>query len=397
MAERESMEFDVVVVGAGPAGWSLAHACTALGLDTVVVAPRPTEVWDRTLGLWADQIGPLPSGADVVPAERVTAAGRPLQRQYAVLDNASVLDAYAGGGTRTVSATVTHVSGSGRRRTVHLRGGGAISAGVVVDASGAGRVLSGGPRRGPRAEQTAYGLIVPAAAATPVLPAGSAVFMEWDRAPADPPTFLYAVPLPGDRVLLEETCLARRPGLGLPLLEARLRGRLAAAGVETGPSSAVERVRFSLDDDVPPARPGVLAFGVAGGMMHPATGFSVGEVIGTAAAVAGALHDALPRGADAAASAARATLWTPRARAVRRLRALGLTTLLRLPPELVPAFFDAFFALPADQQRAYLSGRTDPGGTAAAMTAVFAGASWPVRRAMLTAQLPTRFRRNARE
>ncbi|MGN6780467.1 MAG: lycopene cyclase family protein, partial [Marmoricola sp.] len=322
MESRQAGSADVVVVGAGPAGWSLAHACTVRGLDTVVVAPRPRDVWERTLGLWDDQLDPLPSGAAVVRAARVTAAGRPLRRAYAVLDNASVLSAYAEGGTRTVSDTVTHASAGRHRMTVHLRGGGAVSAGVVVDASGASRVLSGGPRRGVRAEQTAYGLVVPAAAAAPLVPAGGAVFMDWDRTNGGgEPTFLYAVPLPRGRVLLEETCLARRPGLGLPLLEARLRGRLATAGVETGASPAVERVRFSLDDDVPPARPGVLAFGVAGGMMHPATGFSVGEVVGTAAAVAAALHDALPRGADAATRAGRATLWTPRARVVRRLRA----------------------------------------------------------------------------
>lgn len=380
---------DVVVVGAGPAGWSLAHACTAIGLDVVLVAPRPTRVWDRTFGLWADELGPLPDGARAVRAARVTAAGRRLTRPYAVLDNAAVLAAYRSGGTRVVSGTVTHVSAAPPRMTVHVREGGALSAGVVVDASGAGRVLSGGPARGPRAEQTAYGLIVPAEAARSLVAADGAVFMEWARAgAAEPPTFLYAVPLPDGRVLLEETSLARRPGLPLAALEERLRARLADAGVETGPQPAVERVRFTLDDDVPPTRPGVLAFGVAGGMMHPASGFSVGEVLATAAPTAAALRDALPSGAEAAARAARAALWPARARAVRRLRAAGLSTLLRLQPEVVPAFFDAFFGLSPDLQRAYLSGRTDPAGTAAAMTAVFAGASWPVRRSMLTAQLP---------
>jgi lycopene beta-cyclase len=53
---------------------------------------------------------------------------------------------------------------------------------------------------------------------------------------------------------------------------------------------------------------------------------------------------------------------------VRLLRGAGLATLLRLPPDGVPAFFEAFFRLPPDRQRAYLTGHDQPGGVAAAMT-----------------------------
>ncbi len=52
---------------------------------------------------------------------------------------------------------------------------------------------------------------------------------------------------------------------------------------------------------------------------------------------------------------------------VRLLRGAGLTTLLRLPPDGVPAFFEAFFRLTPDRQRAYLTGHEDPAGVAAAM------------------------------
>ena len=85
-----------------------------------------------------------------------------------------------------------------------------------------------------------------------------ATVMDWRPAPGfDTSTFLYAVPLSEHRTLVEETSLARRPGLGL----AELRARLAARGFSLeGP---VERVRIPLEAPVPVARPGIVRFGDA--------------------------------------------------------------------------------------------------------------------------------------
>ncbi len=144
----------------------------------------------------------------------------------------------------------------------------------------------------------------------------------------------------------------------------------------------VERVRFAVDVPVVGGRrPGVVAFGVAAGMMHPATGYSVGETLATAPAVAAAIAADLHRDP---ARAAHAAIWSPAARTVRRLREWGLRALLALPPDRVPEFFDTFFALPPEPQRAYLSGRDDLRGTAAAMSAVFGAAPWGLRRRLVT-------------
>ena len=85
-------------------------------------------------------------------------------------------------------------------------------------------------------------MIVDEATAAPVVAPGEALFMDWSaphggsRAPGDGwPTFLYAVPLGGGRVLLEETSLARRPGLPTAQLRDRLSARLARHGVDTAP------------------------------------------------------------------------------------------------------------------------------------------------------------------
>ena len=152
------------------------------------------------------------------------------------------------------------------------------------------------------AEQTAYGVVVDAATAAPLVGPGEALFMDWRPDHGEPgwPTFLYAVPLGGDAVLLEETSLARRPGLPLaraappparPARPPRHHRRHADA--------RVERVRFPVDRPRH-ATPGVLGFGAAAPLVHPATGFSVADALRLAPVVADALaHAAALRAAHA--------------------------------------------------------------------------------------------------
>src|SRR5699024_7540249 len=110
--------------------------------------------------------------------------------------------------------------------------------------------------------------------------------------------------------------------------------------------------------------------------MHPATGYSVAASLSAADGVVGALA----RGRDPSRA-----LWPWSARTVRRLREIGLTALSLLEPAAMAGFFDAFFALPAARQRAYLSGRTDVAGTAAAMWSLFRAVDPGTRRALARA------------
>jgi lycopene beta-cyclase len=193
--------------------------------------------------------------------------------------------------------------------------------------------------------------------------------MDWRQPPGfgEPATFLYAVPLPDGRVLLEETCLARRPGLGFGELKERLHARL---GPLDGP---VERVRFPVD--VPPRGHGAIPFGAAAGFVHPATGFSLADTFRLAPVVASHVRVG-PR-------AVRRVLWPAQSKLVYRLRRRGLSTLLSLTAAEHEEFFDLFFALPERHQHAYLSGRADLVGTVAAMTAMFRAAPTHLRRKMI--------------
>ncbi|GAA4525838.1 lycopene cyclase family protein [Amycolatopsis samaneae] len=371
---------DVLIVGAGPAGWALAAACARRGLRTVLAAPDPGRRWPATYGLWADEVADFPESAIAAAPGTALAYGtreHRLGRRYLVVDNDSLAERLAVPGIGVLAGLAVAATHDRHGSTVRFADGRERRAGVVVDASGARRALSGAPPPGVHTEQTAYGLVLPADAARALVPADTAVFMDWRGNTGADQTFLYSLPLGDGTVLVEETSLARRPGLGLDVLAARLRDRLARAGVPAG--GREERVRVPLDLPFPKPRR-VLPFGVAAGFVHPATGYSVATALALAPRLAATLAETLPHGPLAASAAAYADLWSPAALAVHRLRAHALRALRGLPPERVPEFFDLFFAMPVEAQRAFTSGREDLAGLSAAMLRLFRAAPWRIRR-----------------
>lgn len=386
-------EPDLLVVGGGPAGRALAAAAARHGLRTTLLDRAPDAPWRATYASWSAEL-PEDLPPSVVAA---TATGRAIARtehrlgwRYAVLDVPALrthLDAELATAGVTVRAGQA-VGGDGG--AVRLADGTQLRAAVVVDAGGHRQPLRAPAPRRPAAEQTAFGLVVDARAAASLVGPGEALFMDWRQDHGRPgwPTFLYAVPLGGGAVLLEETSLARRPALDLPTLRARLLARLAAHGVVPGPDARVEKVRFPVDTPRH-ATPGVLGFGAAAPLVHPATGFSVATALGMAPAVAEAIARRLPAGPRAALREARAVVWPRGAVAVHRFRRVGLEALLRMPPADVPGFFEVFFALPERHRWAYLTARHDLRATVATMGALFARADGRLRRRLvLPALLP---------
>lgn len=376
---------DLLIAGGGPAGWSAARACARRGLEVVLVDPHPDRSWRHTYGAWAHEL-PL-TGPDALPPGIVAARGlgwaigtrtHRLDDEYAVLDTGVLQQSLADDGVRVVRGRVV-AGGSGRAR---LADGSEHRARVVADATGALQALTAGRARGRRAEQTAVGVVVDTATAARVTD-DRLLFMDWRPLHGVPgwPTFLYAVPLGSGRVLLEETSLARRPGLPLPDLALRLRRRLLAAGLREqdlplDDPARVERVRFPVD--TPAHRPphGVVPLGAAASVVHPATGFSVARSLRTATRLADAFVERSghpPSGglADDAAWA-RAKVRGAAGSAVHAMRGRGLDVLLRLPPGEVPEFFDRFFSLPTGPRRAYLGADDDVAASLHAMLWIFA-------------------------
>ncbi|RDI55665.1 lycopene cyclase family protein [Nocardia mexicana] len=359
------MTTDLLVCGLGPAGRALAHRAPAHGLSVTAVDPNPARRWNATYGAWEDELPDWVATATVaatIARPAVWGTRRfELDRRYVVFDVAALQISMDLGDARVVADRVAEIGRSRRGAKspewVRLSSGAVLTAHRVIDARG----LTRSPAR---AEQTAYGVVVSRDLWAEPL------FMDWrpdnGAAPDETPSFLYAIPLDADRYLLEETCLAGRPALSGAQLRQRLRARLRCRGIELGGDEAVEHVRFPVQG----GRPGARRFGAAGGQLHPATGYSV------AASLAAA--DPLASGSS---------IWPVSARAVHGLRSAGLRALLALPPADLPRFFDAFFDLPPNLQRAYLSGRDDLPGTAHAMSTLFRNLPWHLRRTLVTGTL----------
>ncbi|MEV6243745.1 lycopene cyclase family protein [Lentzea sp. NPDC051838] len=322
--------YDVLVIGGGPAGRALARACAHEGLDTAIVDRHPHRIYRATYGAWEDE---LPQGTPVAATSRVVRAyareEHLIPRTYVVLDNARLHE---------LPPEVQVL-----REPTEAR--------YTFNATGA--------RKG-RAEQTAVGLVIESDDTDTTL-------MDWRGGD----TFLYRVPLGGGKVLVEETCLARRPGMQLDALRKRLHARLHPGLPQGGPRTgrrqddAEERVRFPLD--APRAR---RAFGAAAGFIHPATGYSVATSLALAPEVARAVK---------AGENPEAVIWSRKARTVHAMRRFGLEALLRMDADETRDFFELFFQLDEHLQRAYLSGREDVAGTARAMAVLFKRAPWRLR------------------
>jgi len=216
------------------AGRALAAETAERGLRTLLVDPTPDAPWRVTYGCWVRELPaalPPSAVAAVVRGRAIALSPHDLGWDYAVLDVAGLrahLDSRLElSGATVVAGRAVDVVVPG---TVVLADGSRIEAGIVVDAGGRRQPLrSASTRRRPAAEQTAYGVVVDESQAASLVAAGTALFMDWRRDHGEEgwPTFLYAVPLGGGSVLLEETSLARRPGLPLPVLQRRLFARLA--------------------------------------------------------------------------------------------------------------------------------------------------------------------------
>ncbi|GAA1075567.1 lycopene cyclase family protein [Tsukamurella strandjordii] len=342
---------DLVVLGLGPAGRAVAHRAAAAGMTVRAYDPAPDARWRRTFGMWSDEAPRwLPDAVIAARSYPAVVAGsrRELGREYAVLDTDRLQDALPLDGVRV------HAEPADRRGH-----GGAF----VVDARGPGPGADG-PR------QTAAGVLVPAGEY-------DEVWMDWRPAPGvgagEPASFLYAVRVTPDAVLVEETCLAGAPALTVDALEARLRARLAERGLAA--ADVHERVDFPLLERGPRRGSSWCGVGVRGTTLHPATGYSVAASLAFA-------DDAVDAVASGRSPVGVSDL------AAHRLRAAALGALLGMQPAEQRAFFEVFFGLPDRHVRAFLSARSGPAATAAAMGAAFAAAPWNLRRRLAGAITP---------
>ncbi|MCB9777888.1 MAG: lycopene cyclase family protein [Alphaproteobacteria bacterium] len=386
------MSLDLLVVGAGPAGLSLAAAAAEAGLRTEVLDPDPAAGWPANYGLWADEADAL--GLPLArrwarPLVHTDGATLVVGRVYGQLDRftlrSSLLDrlAAAGGSVRPGRAAGAQHDDDGS--TVSLSDGGVVRAALVCDCSGHRPALIA--RDGPPASafQTAWGELLEVEEHP--WAEGELAWMDFRSAPVGgegPPTFLYALPLGPRRVFVEETALAARPTVPQALLRERLQRRLAAMGIRPTAQHETEWCVIPMDAPLPAAQR-VVALGGAASMVHPATGYSVVASLSAAPAVVAALTGS---GAPAErALRAWDAVWPAERRALWSVLAFGRETLLDLDLPLTHQFFSTFLSLPDRHWRPFLAGTTSPRRAGAAMLAMYARAPWALKARLSAAGL----------
>jgi lycopene cyclase-like protein len=281
---------------------------------------------------------------------------------------------------------------------VELRceGGAVLGGSLVVDASGH---LSPFVQRelGPEpAYQIAWGELLRVEGP---LARERMTFMDWtDTGPEErdetlPPTFLYAMPLSGDRMFVEETVLATRlvgnPAELFPALARRLHRRLDRLGVRRiGEPLELERCIIPMATPLPRGDQRTLAFGGAASMVHPATGYLLANVLRRRERVATAIADELHAWVSPGAPSRRIwqAIWTPDEVRAWRLYGFGLAVLCELDRAGVDRFFSEFFTLPDRRWREFVSASASAGELMGTMLRYYAKASPPIR-ARLSAAL----------
>jgi lycopene cyclase-like protein len=383
---------DVVVMGAGPAGLSIAGACARLGLRVVCVAPDPSAIWPQSFAMWAAEADTLGCGG-VVEASFAEPAvwlddrsHLTLPFSYSRIDvprwQATLQGACAASGVVMRTGLVTALAHEARATTATLADGGSLCAPVFVDATGAGTRFVRRSAGGPIAFQSAYGELIETSASIPM------ALMDY-RGPAGdgPPSFLYALPLDDGRVFVEETVLASRPAAPMALLSARLRRRLWRMGVVRARTLAVERCVIPLGVPLPARGERVIAFGAAASLVHPATGYQVARAVRLAPALAAAIAGS--RTPDEAAARGWAAVWPRSQRLAWGLYTFGMEAICGFDLDGLRAFLRAFFQLPPERWWGFLRGTESPLAIATSMARVLGHAD-PRLRADLLRLLVTR-------
>lgn len=372
---------DIGVLGSGPAAMTIAAACTRRGASVTLIAPSPRQPWEPNYCLWADEVpASLESLVERTWPEVSVATSlgqRHLRRRYAKLHTGefqqSLWRELQSGDARVVPERAARLEHEADGTSIHLHGGASRRVRVLIDASGASSPFVQRVHNREPARQVAYGVLLDAPGHGFDL--DRATLMDFRPAASlaeEPPSFLYVLPLSQDRLFLEETSLAHRPGVDMDSLRVRLQMRLGSFGLERCARLGVERCSIDMGRALPVPDQPLIPFGAAASMVHPATGYSIAHVLRKAEPVAQAIVDALATDdVERARDAGNAAVWSRSQRAVWELYAVGLESLVSMDVGETSRFFDAFFRMPLDSWAGFLAGTLSPSELGVVMTRLF--------------------------
>jgi len=176
------------------------------------------------------------------------------------------------------------------------------------------------------------------------------------------PTFMYAMPLEGNRIFFEETSLVARPAVSFAECKERCFRRLEYLGIQVMGVEEEEYCYIPMGGPLPMKDQRIVGFGGASAMVHPSTGFSLARVMMGATDVCTAIQHGLNEKAgalppDQIAAAAYQAMWTPEDIAQRNFAVFGGEFLMEQNVKGLRGFFDGFFRISQERWGGFLAGR----------------------------------------
>uniref|UniRef100_A0A7S1XD83 lycopene beta-cyclase n=1 Tax=Compsopogon caeruleus TaxID=31354 RepID=A0A7S1XD83_9RHOD len=374
---------DVAVVGAGPAGLSLAAELGQLGLSVVCLDQALSQPWPNNYGVWVHEM--RRAGHEDCLAHRWESTavyltppmGSPKQVfpvPYGRMDRAKMKDKLLAicerDGVRLEHENVSHVdqTASPYFSVVHFGVDSTLRARIFVDATGHSRKFAKFEPGSDPGFQAAYG-IEAEVEEDHGFPLGEMVLMDYrddymqgsdyDRAEAERvPLFLYVMPTAKNKLFLEETSLVASPPVSFPYLKERLYKRLAHMGVTVKSVEEEEFCLIPMGGTLPVRGQRTIAFGGTAGLVHPATGYMVSNTLYMSKKFASVIHSKLSdpdKTADELADELWKEIWEKTFLRLRDFHVFGGEFLRRRSSSELREFLHAFFQIPIDLWTQFLA------------------------------------------
>jgi lycopene beta-cyclase len=188
---------------------------------------------------------------------------------------------------------------------------------------------------------------------------------------AKSPTFMYAMPIQGNKIFFEETSLVARPALSFQECKDRTMKRLQYHGIQITKLYEEEFCYIPMGGALPLRNQRIIGLGGSAAMVHPATGYHLCRCLLGAADLAAIIKRELETTAVASSSSNKYTdkvnldrisalaynaLWTPSNIRQRNFVVYGGEYLMKQNVIGLRGFFGGFFKLPLPLWAGFLAG-----------------------------------------
>ncbi|XP_026440003.1 capsanthin/capsorubin synthase, chromoplastic-like isoform X1 [Papaver somniferum] len=378
--KSERVKYDVIIIGAGPAGLRLAERVSGYGIRVCCIDSSPLSMWPNNYGVWVDEFQSLgledcldktwPMTTIFLGDQRTKYLDRPYGRVNRKDLKTKLLEKSVLNGVKFFESKVWNIEHQEFESMVICEDGVELKGSLVVDASGFRSPFVQFNESRNYGYQIAHGIL--SEVDEHPFDLDKMVLMDWrdDHLGNEPvlrgnnnkhPTFLYAMPFSSNLIFLEETSLVSRPALSYTEVKNRMVARLRHLGIKVKRVIEDEKCLIPMGGPLPIIPQSILCHGATSGLVHPSTGYMVAQTLARSTLLADVIAECLGstrmiRGSQMHQRVWNG-LWPMDKRCSREYYRFGMETLLKLDLKGTRKFFHAFFDLDPYYWQGFLSSR----------------------------------------